>query len=388
MTVFSHIDGKHAVFIEGSAEECRRLTLDEITSEIIEAEEAIDRTPSNILYRKKLESIYYALNAALEAFRDLDSAPQVSVDSKGVKGASSSPAAATPAFAQTAALSGGKKTAYRFAGIVAASLKTYLFMGGSTERIVPHKCIVSDQPSDFEELLSECPPDGIGAVRAAARAARMVQELVGQGKNPLGSGKFKKLLVFEGVDNEGRKPKAVFAVYNGRTGESGQPFRKTLPELNRLTADAADIDEYKAAIKALEALGNENEPAKPAPVAVTATQSGARESFSRGAGAVDASETPKATVQFVRVTIEARKGMPHAEGVFRDAGKSVVVAGKTYLTAEQIGEKIASLAEGHPDRAVYEAALKQVKQRNEGLGQKNEELLSAPASTGPVYRPR
>lgn len=250
-------------------------------------------------------------------------------------------------------------------------METYLYKGDV--------CIRSGDPSVFEALLSECPPDPdkIGAVRAAARAARMVQELVGQGKNPLGSGKFKKLLVFQGVDNEGRKPKAVFAVYNGRTGESGQPFRKTLPELNRLTADVADYGEHEAAIEALEALGNENAPSS----RVAATKPEARRSFSQGAGAAAAPEVSKASVQFVRVTTEARKGVPHAEGVFCPAGVRQSMAEKTWLTAEQIEDKIASLAEDHPDRAVYKAALKQVELKDKELG-------SAPVRVMDEYRPR
>lgn len=540
MYIFSHIEGDLAVFIGDTFGGEIRLTRKKIEEEI---DTASRRVPEAARRKRPeegtcLDSVirrFWELRAAQEAFEKRDLTSQTPSMPKAGK-TSASPAAA-PAFAQTAAPSGEGKTAYQFAGIGNGSMEAYLFKKGV--------CIRSGDPSVFEALLSECPSNEVGAVRAAAKAARMVQELMGKDKDPLRSGKFKKFLVFQGIDNGGRKPKAVFAFYNGRTGENEPPFQRTLPELKHSTADAADYGEYEAAIKALEevlgkgnalpapavpereaqpsaglskgyrmfdfqgcanhferirlletsdkgervhdssdpsvfeallrechpnligpvraamkvaelvqhareigenledimpptvkvfagidrgfsgppsarlqkyevrfgkkvgepvhgclaelqsrdgllgleesetqaaidaleALGNENAPS--ISVAEVAAPSGARRPFSRSAGAEGA---PTATVRCTGVVTELRKGQPHAEAGFRRAGvfagtSRTGVSGKTYLTAEQIGKKIAELAEGHPDRAVYETALHQVRE-------KNRDLCSAPVRAG------
>ncbi len=509
---FSHIEGNLAVFIGDLFGGEIRLTRKKIEEEIDTAskrvpEEARRKRPEEGTCLDSVIERFWELKAAQEAFERLDLTSQT--PSMPEAGKTSASPAAAPAFAQTAAPSGGEKKRYQFAGIGNGSMETYLFQNGA--------CIKSNDPSVFEALLRGCHPDSIGPVRAAAKATRMVQELVDKDKSPLRSGKFKKLLVFQGIDNEGRKPKAVFAFYNGLTGENEPPFQRTLPELRRFTADAADIEEYRAAIKALEeALGNENAlpaPAVPerevqpsaglpkgyrmfdfrgctnhfekirlleisdkgervhdsgdpsvfedllrechphsigpvraamkvaelaqhvreteanpedivpstvkvfagidrgfsgppsarfqkyevrfgkkvgAPVFCCLAKLQSRDGLlgleeSETQAAIDALEAleeknvlsvpvagpvaqSSASVQFVRAVTETKGQTPHAEGAFCLAGVRPSRAEKTYLTAEQIGQRIAALAEGHPDRAVYETALQQVMEKDRDLG--------------------
>lgn len=243
---------------------------------------------------------------------------------------------------------------YEFRGIAFLSNNAVRLFDVEADRVIK-----GDDSSVFEALLPHCHPDSVGAVRAAAATARLVEQIREEKGSLRGNARIKSILVFDGVKEGQNGSEARLAYYNGYSGGKGSPFTRGENEIRSILEKGLtplEGQEYEAARRALEALEGKKAPVPAARAAAPQSQS----QFSRSAGAVP----EKATVQYLRV-VTGTKG--YAEGVFCLAGERPSRAEKTCLTAGQIGEKMAGLAKTHPDWAVYETALAAVKERDQEI---------------------
>lgn len=321
-------DGK-AIFTGGVFSEETPFSRDEIEAEILDMADRLEEVNPNAPYLPDLRSGFEEFRKAQKSFEALDSAAQAP-----------QPPSAAPTRDRRFVFKG---TSYGFRGIKISEV-----LGG--QDFTKYSSI---DPKTFAALLPECHPDSIGAVRAAMKVAELVQMARSAGKDPY-SVVPREVRVFAGVDRRLLgEPRARFDVYDVSWGDrlDGQTFSHSLDDLQNRSQTRLGLDrsEIQAAIAALEG----------ADLSCAVMLGVSNSSPERAMSA-------RPSVQFLRVATGTKGGV-HAEGVFCPADAKPSQAQKDYLTAAQIRGRLEGTTQGHPDRAVYEQALKGVEARNVAL---------------------